>query len=242
MSDSRHFAPKWVALVVGLCFAVPGLVVVITSVTKFDKFASPDFPACDTWPVSSQFRIPQRWSCFSFVCPTCPMNPTSRSCCIRIQPRYRSVSRRPISAAQCFHCLDRGESSSCRIAPTIGNFGKSFQPASTSKFETPVWNRCVAASWSWNRDSRNNFNRKNHGFDWAIEAREFVNRCITEGNYRPLFEYNKQGRAMQLAVPTPEHYLPLLYILGLRHDPANHQLFNDEMLAGSLSMTSLKVT
>jgi 4,5-DOPA dioxygenase extradiol len=87
-----------------------------------------------------------------------------------------------------------------------------------------------------------NFNRKNHGFDWAIEAREFVNRCITEGNYRPLFEYNKQGRAMQLAVPTPEHFLPLLYILGLKHDPANHQLFNDEMLAGSLSMTSLKVT
>lgn len=87
-----------------------------------------------------------------------------------------------------------------------------------------------------------NFNRKNHGFDWAIEAREFVNRCIADGNYRPLWEYTQQGRAMQLAVPTPEHYLPLLYILGLKHDPAKHQLFNDEMLAGSLSMTSLKVS
>lgn len=87
-----------------------------------------------------------------------------------------------------------------------------------------------------------NFNRKNHGFDWAIEAREFVNRCIAEGNYRPLLEYAKHGRAMQLAVPTPEHYLPLLYILGLKHDPANHQLFNDELLAGSLSMTSLRVS
>ncbi len=87
-----------------------------------------------------------------------------------------------------------------------------------------------------------NIKRKNHGFDWAIEAREFVNRCLAEGNYRPLFEYTKQGRAMQLAVPTPEHYLPLLYVLGLNHQPANHQLFNDELLAGSLSMTSLKVS
>ncbi|MCA9193485.1 MAG: 4,5-DOPA dioxygenase extradiol [Planctomycetales bacterium] len=87
-----------------------------------------------------------------------------------------------------------------------------------------------------------NFHRKDYGFDWAIEARQFVNRCVTDGNYKPLFDYAKQGPAMQLAVPTPEHYLPLLYILGLKHDPANHKLFNDEMLAGSLSMTSLRVS
>ncbi len=84
--------------------------------------------------------------------------------------------------------------------------------------------------------------RKDYGYDWAIEARQFVNRCIVEGNYRPLLEYARQGRAMQLAVPTPDHYLPLLYILSLKHDPAKHELFNDEMLAGSLSMTSLKVS
>ena len=86
-----------------------------------------------------------------------------------------------------------------------------------------------------------NANRKDYGFDWAVEARQFVNRCIVDGNYRPLMEYAKQGQAMQLAVPTPDHYLPLLYILGLQHDPAKHQFFNDEMVAGSLSMTSLKV-
>lgn len=87
-----------------------------------------------------------------------------------------------------------------------------------------------------------NVNRQDYGFDWAIEARQFVNRCIVEGNYRPLLEYTKQGRAMQLAAPTPDHYLPLLYVLGLKHDPANHQFFNDELVAGSLSMTSLKVS
>lgn len=87
-----------------------------------------------------------------------------------------------------------------------------------------------------------NVNRKDYGFDWAMEARQFVNRCIMEGNYQPLLDFNQQGRAMQLAVPTPDHYLPLLYVLGLQHDPARHQFFNDELVAGSLSMTSLKVS
>ncbi len=87
-----------------------------------------------------------------------------------------------------------------------------------------------------------NIHRKDYGYDWAIEARQFINRCIAEGNYQPLLEYTQQGRALQLAIPTPDHYLPLLYVLGLQHDPANHQFFNDELVAGSLSMTSLKVS
>lgn len=87
-----------------------------------------------------------------------------------------------------------------------------------------------------------NASRKDYGFDWAIEARQFVNQCIIDGNYRPLMDYDKHGRAMKLAVPTPEHYLPLLYILGLTHDPSKHQFFNDELVAGSLSMTSLMIS
>lgn len=87
-----------------------------------------------------------------------------------------------------------------------------------------------------------NIDRRDYGFDWAIEARQFINQHISEGNYRPLFEYKKQGRSMELAIPTPDHFLPLLYILGLQHDPANHEFFNDELIAGSLSMTSLKVS
>ena len=87
-----------------------------------------------------------------------------------------------------------------------------------------------------------NIQRKNYGYDWAIEAHQFMNQRIAQGNYQPLLEYTKQGRAMQLAIPTPDHYLPLLYILGLKHDPTNHQFFNDELVAGSLSMTSLMVS
>lgn len=87
-----------------------------------------------------------------------------------------------------------------------------------------------------------NVSRRDYGYDWAIEARQFINRCIAEGDYQPLLEYTKQGRALQLAIPTPDHYLPLLYVLGLKHDPAKHQFFNDELVAGSLSMTSLMVS
>jgi len=86
-----------------------------------------------------------------------------------------------------------------------------------------------------------NFAKDNHGFDWAIEARELVNDQIQNRNFKPLLEYNKLGRAMQLAVPSPDHYLPMIYALGLSREKDNIELFNDKMQAGSLSMTSFKI-
>jgi len=44
-----------------------------------------------------------------------------------------------------------------------------------------------------------------------------------------------------LAIPTPDHYLPLLYTLGLKQESEELSLFNDKLLAGSLSMTSVKI-
>ena len=44
-----------------------------------------------------------------------------------------------------------------------------------------------------------------------------------------------------LAVPTPEHFLPLLYVLALKEKNENVSFFNDKNVAGSLSMTSLKI-
>lgn len=84
------------------------------------------------------------------------------------------------------------------------------------------------------------YNKDNHGFDWAIEARMWVNKHLLDGNIQPLLHYHKQGKAMQLAVPTPDHYLPLIYTLGLKDSKDTMVLFNDKLQAGSLSMTSLK--
>lgn len=78
-----------------------------------------------------------------------------------------------------------------------------------------------------------------HGFDWALEARARMNQWILEGNHRPLIDYRQQGRALQLAIPTPDHFLPLLYILGLQDTHDEVSLFNDQAVAGSLTMTSV---
>ncbi|MEW4452021.1 4,5-DOPA dioxygenase extradiol [Bremerella sp. JC817] len=86
-----------------------------------------------------------------------------------------------------------------------------------------------------------NLDKPNYGFDWAVEAQNFVNQQLAKGDYAPLVDYAKQGRPMQLAVPTPEHYLPLLYVLGLKHNKEQLKLFNNEMLGGSLSMTSVRL-
>jgi 4,5-DOPA dioxygenase extradiol len=86
-----------------------------------------------------------------------------------------------------------------------------------------------------------NFGKDNFGYDWAIEAKETINQWILDGNFLPVINYEKQARAIQLAIPTPEHYLPLIYTLGLKGGSETISLFNDKMVAGSLSMTSLKI-
>ncbi|MEN2490275.1 4,5-DOPA dioxygenase extradiol [Flavobacterium sp. B11] len=86
-----------------------------------------------------------------------------------------------------------------------------------------------------------NFDKDNYGYDWAIEARETVNNYLLDGNFQPLIDFEKMNKAIQLAVPTPEHYLPLLYTLGLKDKTDDLSLFNDKLLAGSLSMTSVKL-
>jgi 4,5-DOPA dioxygenase extradiol len=86
-----------------------------------------------------------------------------------------------------------------------------------------------------------NFDRDNYGYDWAIEARELINGWILSGNYQPLLQDQPDNKALQLAIPTPEHFLPLIYSLGLQQKGENISMFNDKLLAGSLSMTSIKI-
>ena len=85
------------------------------------------------------------------------------------------------------------------------------------------------------------FDKDDYGYDWAIEARATINDYLTDGNFQPLIDFEKQSRAFQLAIPTPEHYLPLIYTLGLKGKQEEFSLFNDKLLGGSLSMTSVKI-
>lgn len=79
------------------------------------------------------------------------------------------------------------------------------------------------------------------GYDWALEAGEKMKKYILSGNHRQLINYQKQGKEFNLAIPTPEHYLPLLYALALKDDNEQVSLFNDKAVGGSLTMTSVKI-
>jgi 4,5-DOPA dioxygenase extradiol len=84
-------------------------------------------------------------------------------------------------------------------------------------------------------------NAVDYAYDWAREAKSKLNHFILNGDHKSLIHYKSQGKEINLSIPTPEHYLPLLYILALKEPKERIQLFNDKSLAGSLSMTSLKI-
>lgn len=79
------------------------------------------------------------------------------------------------------------------------------------------------------------------GYDWALEADDKTKQYILDGDYKSLINYKSLGKAFNLAIPTPEHFLPLLYILALKQENEKISFFNDKAVAGSLTMTSLKI-
>ncbi|MEI6696405.1 MAG: 4,5-DOPA dioxygenase extradiol [Bacteroidota bacterium] len=82
---------------------------------------------------------------------------------------------------------------------------------------------------------------KTFGFDWALEANEQMKKFILANNHQALINFKSQGKAFDLAIPSPEHFLPLLYSLALKAENEKISFFNDQAVAGSLTMTSLKI-
>jgi len=79
------------------------------------------------------------------------------------------------------------------------------------------------------------------GYDWTIEAGMKMKQLILSGDHRNLIDYQSQGKAFGLSIPTPEHYLPLLYALALQEEGEKTFFFNDQPSMGSLMMTSVKI-
>jgi len=84
-------------------------------------------------------------------------------------------------------------------------------------------------------------NTPNYGYDWAIEANQKMKEYIINGDFQALINYKKQGGAFNLAIPTPEHFLPLLYLLALKKESEKITIFNDKPVMGSFTMTSIKI-
>ncbi len=87
------------------------------------------------------------------------------------------------------------------------------------------------------------WNRLNEefAFDWATEANEMMKKFIKNDDHESLINFKSQGKAFNLAIPSPEHYLPLLYALALKEENEEVSIFNDKPVAGSLTMTSVKI-
>jgi 4,5-DOPA dioxygenase extradiol len=88
----------------------------------------------------------------------------------------------------------------------------------------------------WNR-----LNETNYGYDWALTASEEMKKSILSDDHSHLINIKSRGREFDLAIPTLEHYLPLLYALALKEDNEKVCFFNDKAVGGSLTMTSLKI-
>lgn len=89
---------------------------------------------------------------------------------------------------------------------------------------------------AWNRLSE-----PEYGYDWALETDAKMKAFILDGNHKALIDFRSQGKGFELAIPTPEHYLPLLYTLALQDKNEKIEIFNDKAVGGSLTMTSVKI-
>ncbi|MDP1972979.1 MAG: 4,5-DOPA dioxygenase extradiol, partial [Sediminibacterium sp.] len=84
-------------------------------------------------------------------------------------------------------------------------------------------------------------NEPEYGYDWTLTMNEKFKQLISSRDYQSLINYESLGTAAKLAIPTSEHYLPLLYTLGLSDSKDAISFFNDKAVGGSLTMTSVKI-
>jgi 4,5-DOPA dioxygenase extradiol len=84
-------------------------------------------------------------------------------------------------------------------------------------------------------------NDKEYAYDWATKMNNKFKELIQHGDHNPLINYSTLGKDALLAIPTPEHYLPLMYTLGVKGSKDNVSFFNDKAVGGSLTMTSVKL-
>jgi 4,5-DOPA dioxygenase extradiol len=78
-------------------------------------------------------------------------------------------------------------------------------------------------------------------FDWAVRFEELARAQIQRREHLPLIHYENLGRDAQLSAPTPDHYLPLLYILGMQHEDDVVSFPVEGIDGGSISMLTVQI-
>lgn len=81
----------------------------------------------------------------------------------------------------------------------------------------------------------------NYGFDWAIEMNTIFKSKIMSHDHAALINWQNLGKGAALAIPSPDHYYPLIYTLALQDKKDTVSFFNDKAVAGSLTMTGVRI-
>ena len=89
-------------------------------------------------------------------------------------------------------------------------------------------------AYAWGRHA-------SHQFDWAVRFEARARQLLAAREHGPLVNYESMGEDAALSVPTPEHYLPLLYVIATQHDdePATFPVEGGD--GGSISMLSVQI-
>lgn len=86
-----------------------------------------------------------------------------------------------------------------------------------------------------------NWRNPEEKYDWAETANSKFKALMESHDHQSLIRYSGLGSEAALAIPTPEHFLPLLYVLGLQEEDEQPGFFNDQTVMGSISMTSVRI-
>jgi len=89
-------------------------------------------------------------------------------------------------------------------------------------------------TYAWGRHQRD-------PYDWAVRFESAARQMMLAGEYKPLIDYDKLGRDAVLSIPTPDHYLPLLYVLGGRQSNESIVFPVEGVDGGSISMLAVQV-
>lgn len=81
-----------------------------------------------------------------------------------------------------------------------------------------------------------------NSYPWAAEADARIRELISRNDHAALISVSRAGKCFELSVPTPEHYLPLLYSLALKEENETVSFFNTKIIMGSVSMTSFVIS
>lgn len=82
------------------------------------------------------------------------------------------------------------------------------------------------------------WHKANKGFDWAYEFDDYVYENVLSRNHENILKFRELGDIAKLAVPTPDHFYPLLYVLGASDENDKISVFNKSCELGSLTKTA----